>query len=152
MKLIQSAMLMSLLLALSTSVEAGIFSGKCKPAGCCDNVDCSPCSYTCCPTVKTEKVKKHCWETECKPVCIPKVQCPLFNFFRKDKCDPCTEVDACGRPLSSLCAEVRMVKKLKKVEYECEKCVVEWNVRCVSPGCGKCCDTIGAPGGCCKIE
>ena len=152
MKIIQSLAVMCVLLSYTSSVEAGFFNGKAKPAGCCDNARCEPCSYTCCPEVKTVKVKKYCWEVECKPVCIPKVNCPLFSFFRKDNCDPCTELDACGRPLSSLCAEVRTVKKLKKVDYECEKCVVEWKVQCTTPGCGKCCDGFGVPGSCCQVK
>lgn len=142
----------AMLFCLASDVQADIFRGKLKPAGCCETANCAPCSYACCPEVKTEKVKKHYWETECKPVCIPKVHCPLLDFFRKDKKDPCTSQDACGRPLNSLCAEVRMVKKLKKVEYECEKCVVEWNVRCVSTGCAKACDSYGNPAGCCQTK
>lgn len=152
MKTIYHVAIFSLMLCAVSQVEAGLFSGKCKPAGSCDSVQCDSCRYVCCPEVKTEKVKKHCWETECKPVCIPKVRCPLFDFFRKDKCDPCTALDANGRSLSGACAEVRMVKKLKKVEYECEKCVVEWNVRLVSNGCSKGCTFDSQPGSCCRIE
>ncbi len=152
MKLIQSILLFSLFVSLSTSAQAGLFPVKCKPAGCYDNVECAPCSYTCCPEVKTEKVKKHCWEVECEPVCIPEVQCPLFNFFRKNKCEPCSDVDVFGRPLNSLRAKVRVVKKLKKVEYECEKCVIEWNVQCLSAGSRKSRDTTGVESGCCQIR
>lgn len=152
MKIYQATHALLLLLAMTISAEAGWLSGKCKPEGCCDNVSCAPCSYVCCPEVKQEKVKKYCWEVECVPVCVPKVKCPLFSFFSKDKCDPCTDLDACGRPLSSLCADVKMVKKLKKVEYECEECVVEWKVQCVSNNCGKSCDGYGVPGSCTQIK
>lgn len=152
MRRVLAGLLFTLLLVMASEIEAGLFPGKCKPPGCCDHVECGPCGYACCPEAKTEKVKKHCWETECEAICVPRVQCPLFNFFRKDKCDPCTELDASGRPLSSLGSDVRMVKKLKKVEYECEKCVVEWKVQKVSPGCAKCGAGTGAPGDCCKIK
>ncbi len=152
MRLFKYLPLLSLLIALSSTSEAGIFGGKCKPTGSCDTVACAPCHYTCCPELKTVKVKKHCWETECEPVCIPRVQCPLFNFFRKTDCDPCTEILFNGRSLNGRCADVRVVKKLKKVSYECEKCVVEWNVRCVSSRAKKSCDGISVSGSCCQMR
>ena len=152
MKRILNFSLLLMMIALSSTSEAGFFRGKCKPTGSCDSVSCAPCNYTCCPEVKTVKVKKHYWETECEPICIPKVQCPLFRFFRKSNCDSCTDAPFNGCSLRGRCAEVRVVKKLKKVSYETEKCVVQWNVRCVSSGAGKSCGSCGATGSCCQIK
>jgi hypothetical protein len=121
-----------------------------KPA-CAEDCCVEPCSLVCCAEVKTVKEKKHCWEVECEPVCIPKVRCPLFSFFTGHKADSCTGcgtegcVDDC---CDAQCGKVRMVRKLKKKEYECEKQVVEWTVRSANPGCGKCGEGC-APASCC---
>lgn len=81
---------------------------------------CPDCGHkTCCPTPVTIKEKKHCFEVECKDVCIPAVKGPFA---------PCCEPPPCGR--------VRTVNVLKKVEYECERCGYKWHVSTVQ-GCCK---------------
>ncbi|TWT59011.1 hypothetical protein KOR42_23990 [Thalassoglobus neptunius] len=134
---------LALIVSASSQATAGNFLGACKPTGCCETVNCPPCQLVCCPETKAEKVKKHCWEIECEPICVPRVRCPLFDFFRKDQCDQCDAMSANGGSYCNRCADVKMVRKLKKVEYECEKCVVEWKVHRVPVSAGKCCD--GAP-------
>lgn len=86
----------------------------CKTCPQCDNKICQP-------TPETIKVKKHCWEVECKDICIPHVKWPWQ--------------DCCAPPK---CGKVRTVKVLKKVEYECEKCGYKWEVNSVGCGCGAC--------------
>ena len=153
MKLFYLTTMFAVMATLSSAAEAGWLTGKCKPDGCCDGATCAPCQSTCCPTVKNVKVKNHCWETECKQICVPRVQCPsIFSFFCKDNCDPCAAGIFKGKSLAGRCADVKCVKALKKVEYECDDCVVEWKVQCASPGCGKCCDGYGIQDGCCVIK
>lgn len=90
----------------------------CGPRGC---PECG--CKTCVPTPETKKVKKHCWEVDCKDVCIPKFKWPW---------EPCCSEPRCGR--------VRSVKVLIKKEYECEECGYKWTVQCVDdcgPAIGK---------------
>lgn len=83
---------------------------------------CPQChNKVCVPTPETIKVKKHCWDVECKDICIPHVRWPWE--------------DCCAPPK---CGKVRTVKVLKKVEYECEECGYKWNVQTVDCNCGAC--------------
>jgi hypothetical protein len=76
---------------------------------------CPDCGHKLCvPQAVTLKTKKHCFEVECKDICIPAVKGP---------CAPCCEAPRCGR--------VRTVKVLKKVEFECEHCGYKWQVHSV---------------------
>lgn len=118
----------------------GSDTGCRKPAGCCDTVSCQPCMLICRPEIKTKTEKKHCWEVECDYVCVPKVQCPISAWIRskihgdaESCCDTCgtagcngCETGVCNQ--TPLHARIRTVRRLKKVEYECEKCVVEWHI------------------------
>ena len=131
--------------------------GACKPANCCQDATCSPCTLVCQPEVRMEMVKKSGWEVECEYICVPKVHCPLFRFFgKRDDCETCVSGNGnnCfGRPR---CAKVKQVKKLKQVNYECQECVVEWNLRCVSAGCShtgclKCRSCGPTPGACAAL-
>lgn len=80
-------------------------------------VCCPQCHYVCKFSVEKEKVKKYCWQTECKPICIPKVTFPWQN---------------CCAPK---CARVKHVSVLKKHEYECEKCKYKFTPECLGCGC-----------------
>jgi hypothetical protein len=115
----------------------------------------------CQPVVKTEKIKRHCFEVECEYVCIPPVQLPKcgggFCGLFGGGCDGCSETECAAPGCTTDCAEcgagtcgngndsllgrlcskltdcrIRKVNTFKKKEYECgEKCVVEWKVVCV---------------------
>lgn len=79
---------------------------------------CPECGCkTCVATPETTKVKKHCWEVECKDICIPRFRWPW---------------ESCCEPA---CARVKTVKVLKKKEYECEKCGYKWTVQSVCEPC-----------------
>jgi hypothetical protein len=80
--------------------------------------DCCPdCgSSVCVPSFEKVKEKKHCWCVECEQICIPRFRWPWQS---------CCELPKCGR--------VKNVKRLKKIEYECEKCGCKWDVQSV--GC-----------------
>lgn len=82
---------------------------------CCPDCGCTVCV----PEPTLLKTKQHCFEVECKDICIPAVRGP---------CAPCCQEPACGR--------VRTVKVLKKVEYECQHCGYKWQVQkiCDQPG------------------
>ena len=88
--------------------------------GLCET--CPSChSKACCPEPTEITVENHCWEVECKDICIPKFKWPW---------DSCCEPPKCGK--------VRTVKVLKKVEKECKECGYKWTVKDV--GCRKACD------------
>jgi len=110
------AALLVVLSLCSTAVFALGLGGHCN--------DCCPdCGHKVCqPITETVKEKKHCWDVECKDICIPKAKWPW---------------ESCCEPK---CARVKTIKVLKKVEYECEKCGTKWEVI----GCG--CQ----PGSCAK--
>lgn len=82
---------------------------------------CPDCGCKICvPEETTLKTKQHCFEVECKDICIPAVKGPFA---------PCCEAPHCGR--------VRTVKVLKKVQYECEHCGYKWRVQAVCEGPAK---------------
>jgi hypothetical protein len=84
---------------------------------CCET--CPQCdNKVCVPTPETTKVKKYCWEIECKDICIPKFKWPW---------ECCCDAPECG--------QVKTVKVLKKVEYECEECGYKWEIKSVGCGC-----------------
>jgi len=146
----RSLLLIGLPLLLAGTATAGQIqqAGFQKPS-CGEDCCVEPCCMVCHAEIKTVKEKKHCWEVECEPVCIPKVRCPLFDFFRgSSSCDGCGSEGCNDLNCCDLCGDVRMVRKLVKKEYECEKQVVEWSVRCVSPGCGKCGEGCAPAEGC----
>jgi hypothetical protein len=76
------------------------------------------CAY-CQPVPTTLKETKHCWEVECKQICIPAARWPWEKC-----CEP-------------RCGKVKTVKVLKKVNYECEKCGYKWEIHGVDCACGK---------------
>ncbi|WP_146587803.1 hypothetical protein [Posidoniimonas polymericola] len=93
---------------------AGDCGSCCGAGGCGDN--CCGGRDCCVATVEKVKVEKHCWCTETKKVCVPKVVCPwgeggsgltIFNFLHRSKngggscgdacCgDACCDTGCCG--------------------------------------------------------
>jgi hypothetical protein len=139
--------------AILTLVSSTTCAGQIQTAGfqkpaCAEECCVEPCGMVCCATVKTVSEKKHCFEVECVPVCIPKVHCPLFRFFASNNPSGCGEEDCDGGCCDGLCGEVRVVHKLKKTSYECEKQVVVWSVRRIDAGCAKCSEGCAPAGGC----
>lgn len=142
---------------LSLRATAGDGSGCAKATNCCQNC-CEGCILVCSPECRTVKEKKHGWEVECEHVCIPKVRCPLFNLFGCGSgssvcCQNCGD-NSCqgncdGSCQQASCGKIRTVRKLKKVEYEVEKCVVEWKVKQCAWDSGKCCNGCPPPQTCC---
>jgi hypothetical protein len=120
--LVPSLCLMATLTWTATSPAGGHCQGA---AGCGCHVECPRCHYYCKLEVEKEKEKNYCWDVECEPVCIPRVQFPW----------------ECGCPPK--CAKVRQVRVLKKVEYECERCTYTWTpVECgCENGCSAGCHT-----------
>jgi hypothetical protein len=91
---------------------------------------CSRCGEKVCVTfVSPAKETKSCWEVECDEVCIPAVRCPWHHC-------PKAECDSCGTASLPGCGEVRGVRKLKQVEYECDTCRYEHRIVCRCPKCG----------------
>lgn len=126
MKRLVTILAVALAVFSAETVMADLFEGSC--------LSCKKCDGVCNPKCSTEKFKKHCWDVEAKPVCIPAVKYPW------ESC--CTL--KCGR--------ARCVNTLKKHEYEREKNVVKWDasgVVCAQPGC-PCGHCNGACGGACS--
>jgi hypothetical protein len=98
-----------LFLVLCSVAAAGQHGHGCPTCGC----------KVCQPVPGTVKEKKHCWEVECKEICIPLARLPW---------EPCCAAPKCGK--------VKTVKVLKKIDYECEKCGYKWEV--LSAGCAPC--------------
>lgn len=71
-----------LLAAVSTAARAD---------DCCGQITCPHCHHVCKLEVEKEKVKKYCWNVECKPICIPKITFPWQSC-----CEPkCTSSNMC---------------------------------------------------------
>jgi hypothetical protein len=100
----------ALLVAISLSSTAAFALGLGHGGDCCPDCGCKVCQ----PKQEVIKEKKHCWDVQCKDICIPKAKWPWQSC-----CEP-------G------CAKVKTIKVLKRVEYECEKCGTKWEV----VGCG----------------
>ncbi len=114
------------LLAVTVSLSGGAQSSAELKSGapCCDKVNgtcnsnyCSHGCKTCRLYVETLKVKKHCFNIECKDICIPPVRFPWQK---------CCELK---------CGKIKTVRVLKKHEYTCEKCGYKWDVENL---CGAC--------------
>ena len=108
------------------AITALTIAAQAAPAGDC----CPDCGVKVCKaTWEKTKEKKHCYEIECKDICIPKYRLPWQMC-----CDP-----ECGR--------VRTISVMKKVDYECESCGCQWEVVCVGNDCcggceGGCADSV----------
>jgi hypothetical protein len=91
---------------------------------------CSRCSEKVCVTfVMPATETKTCWDVECEEVCIPAVRCP-WHHCSEGECDNCGSAQLPG------CGEIRGVRKLKQVEYECDTCRYEHRIVCRCPNCG----------------
>ncbi len=103
----------------------------------------------CCLKMEQEQVTKHCWDVECKKICVPPITFPwegsglsLFKGFGKS-CS-CKE-GRCPKCTTRRCGKVRSIRVLKREQYEVTKCQCKWEVRRL-PACR--CD--GACGGTCS--
>lgn len=114
-----------LLLGLVFGLAALLFAGH-SLAGLGRNCQCPECGHAkvCDPQPSVIKEKKHTWQCICTDICIPGIKCPWA---------PCCEPPPCGKVIT--------VKKLKKIDYECEKCGYKWEVKTV------CCEPCATPCG-----
>ena len=84
-----------------------------SPRGIC----CPDCgSAVCQPRLEQKREKKSTFDVECKEVCVPKFRWPW---------------QMCRPPQ---CGYVKMVRVLRKVDYECTKCGYSWHVAYVGRG------------------
>lgn len=119
------------LLAVTTMLIGGNQNFANPGTPCCDQANgaCGSSSYCsrgckyCQLHVETLKVKKHCYNIECKDICIPPVRFPWQK---------CCELK---------CGKIKTVRVLKKHEYKCDKCGYKWTVECSCNACN--------PGGSC---
>jgi hypothetical protein len=96
---------------------------------------CPKCSHKICTScVEKTKEEHHCFNVECKEICVPKITLPCWTdaipFFKcKDKScgcgDNCPTKECCDAPR---CGYVKVVKVLKKHEYECDSCGYKWTI------------------------
>ncbi len=132
-----------LTLVVSTSALAGEHGhGKSNGKGHGWKAFCPHCGEACYPTVTKGKETKHCFETEVKTICIPKVTFPWqgsglnlsFGHVHgkgKGKCghDGCGGHGGCGDKGNCLttCGRTKDVNVLIKHEYECTVCKYSWD-------------------------
>ncbi len=144
MRFLRTLLAAALMLAPVALLQAGGHGGA--GDGCCE-VQCPQCRHICKFTVDTDKEAKHCYKSECKPVCIPRVvfpwqkkSCSTCSSCSGAGCDscaggccnsggPCGCATGCEKPDCTTCnngARIRYVNVLKKYEYECEVCKYKW--------------------------
>ena len=102
----------------AASVPAGEPVGKSGHGRC---LFCPRCSEPCFPSVTTEAETRHCWDVECKTICIPRVRFPWEGGGLKGGKGIC----GCLPPK---CGKAKCVKGLMKCEYECDVCKYKWEV------------------------
>ena len=114
--------------------------------GCCAATPVCPQCH-CEVTMEEGTVKKHCYEIEYKQICIPKVRIPWHLFGRncsnRNNCDD----GGCDTPGCSpqRCGEVRIIRVLKKKQYECKVCKCKWTPVCNDDSCDTGCSEAPAP-------
>lgn len=163
----KSIPLIAALLCVGGSMADGGLCNRRAECGDSCSADCCPSDFCCKCESEVVDVKRHCFETECKPVAIPGIKmpcckCKLKKLFRghcgsdDGCCDSGCCNDCCGGGLlTRLCSKlteckVRCVKTYKKKEYDCgKKCVCKWSAE-PKRGNGGCCETGAAcaPFGC----
>jgi hypothetical protein len=109
----------TLAVLLGTCISSATAFGGLHGHGHC----CPQCDAICVPVPEVQKEKHHCFEVECKTICIPAIKWPWQS---------CCEPPRCGK--------VKTVKVLKRVEYECEHCGYKWEVQSACGKCGHCGD------------
>lgn len=126
-------------LACNTPVVFAGHGGKLSKPNCTSCDHCPRCKTRCRAEVTKEDVKKHCFEVECKTICIPKVTFPwqLHKLVGKNCCQ-----DSCSCPPPAKCAKTRKVHVLVKHEYTCPECKYKWTPcrDCSQGNCSGCCD------------
>ncbi|MCA9173698.1 MAG: hypothetical protein KDB14_04355 [Planctomycetales bacterium] len=117
------------LIAMTSILQAG---------DCLSSLRCPHCREVCHPKVSKEEVKKHCWDIDCKKVCVPRVTFP-WQICKTQACCGCGDPKCKGGcPQPARCGRVRTIHVLKKIEYKCEHCKYTWEVdecKCQSGNC-----------------
>ena len=87
-------------------------------------VHCPRCSEPCYATVTKGTETKHCWNVECKTICIPRV---TFPWETHSKACGKSKGNGCDCPEPTKCGRTKTVRVLVKHEYECSVCEYSWN-------------------------
>lgn len=147
--------LFSLLMVLGLLLSASVIIAEdcgCPSGAACGHHRCPACpkcsSKVCFSKVERTKEKNSCFEVECKEICVPAITLPCWTdaipFLKKDKSchshcgcgNNCPTKECCPAPR---CGYVKVVKVLKKHEYECDSCGYKWEIQapcCESGACG----------------
>lgn len=108
----------AMLFAAAATTMAGDQHGHGPTNGAHGNQVCCPaCNYVCEFSATKTKEEKHCYEVDCKPICIPRVTFPWEKGHGQGKCGDCSP---------ARCAQVKVVKVLEKHTYECSRCKCKW--------------------------
>lgn len=123
--------------ALAGCGEGGCADDCCLQDGCSDGC----CEKTCVLKPEVVQEEKHCWCTESKEICIPKVVCPwdkggsgltLFSWLKKGKKgSSCCDTTGCCDPYGQGCCDQPCSADCKKDPCGCDPCA------CALPRCGK---------------
>ena len=77
--MLRPRILLGILALTLLSVQFTLAGEGCAKPSSCGEYDCGEaCQKVCKPTCEWTKVKKKCWEVECKDVCVPPVKIPSF--------------------------------------------------------------------------
>ena len=150
MRLVSSLAAVASLVAVALLAEAGDGSGGKHKGGC--RARCPSCDCLCTLSVSVEQATKHCYEVECKTICIPRVvfpwqkkDCGKGKNFGDGSGNNCGSGKVCskcrGKGCSVCCsranngAKVKCVRELTKFEYECPECKYKWTPSANICGC-----------------
>jgi len=97
----------------------------------CDSASCDTCCPNCKLKIDEKRFTKHCYDVECKTICIPRATFP-WQKGCKNGCD--AQCSYCPTPLNG--AKTKTVRVLKKFEYECQRCQYKWTPGCGNGDCG----------------
>lgn len=123
--------------------------GQATLAGCGEGCCADECGTACCERngcdeaclfrPEVEQEERHCWCTESKEICIPKVVCPwkkggsgltLFSWMKKSKKgSSCCDIATCCE--TACCCDTPCSADCKKNACGCDPCA------CALPRCGK---------------
>ncbi|MFN3192364.1 MAG: hypothetical protein ACE361_17770 [Aureliella sp.] len=128
-------------IGLAAAFLALIGSNSVVAGDICRNASCPKCETCCELKVEEGTEEKHCWKTEKKTVCIPKVtfswQWPFQKKKSQQNCDASCNKPCCEPPKL---AKTRKVCTLVKETFECPVCKYKWGPKESTP-CTVCTET-----------
>ncbi|MBW3539513.1 MAG: hypothetical protein KY476_04520 [Planctomycetes bacterium] len=142
----RTCLAIALCLATGPAIAAAADHACSATSACGDCAGCPPCAAKICrPEVKTEKLKKTCYNVECKPICVPDITFPWEKPQVECGCAGCVGGEGACEGWQPRCGRVKYVKVFEKDSIEIgETCVCEWKIEDAPAACN-CCELPGPP-------